>query len=123
MRDTTFKENLQMSMRHFNAALLVASALLLAPQIVRAQRNSSSSRSTYTPPPPRPAPVYTPRPANSNVRSPGQTPQASNNNSVRPTPRTTVTPRNPQPRATTPNFSNPRIQQQIANQNNRNRQI
>jgi hypothetical protein len=114
-----------MSMRHFKAALLAASVLLLAPQIGLADKYSSTpSRPAYTPTPPK---VYTPparttTPANNNVRSPSQSPQGANNNSVRPTPRVTVTPRTPQPGRTpanltrTPSNSNSQAQQ-VANSN------
>src|SRR5437588_11638150 len=87
-----------MTIRQLRAALVAAPVLLLAPELL-AQK---STYKPYTPPPPPPK-VYTPPPrtysppANNNNRSPSQRPQASNNNSVRPTPRTTVTPRNPQP--------------------------
>ena len=118
-----------MSMRHFMAALLVASAFLLAPRIGLAQKYSKPA---YTPPPPTPPRVYTPparstTPSNSNVRSPGTAPQSSNNNSVRPTPRVTVTPRTPQPGRTPVNLTrtpsnNNNPAQQVANSNLKHQQ-
>jgi hypothetical protein len=106
-----------MSTRQFKAALLVASAFLTAPQIFGADKYR-----TYTPPPPRPAPPPPPRynPSNNNARSSGQRPQASNNNSVRPTPRVTVTPRSPQPGRTPANVTRTPVNGNIRAQQNAN---
>lgn len=110
-----------MARRYFMAALLGISAMLLTPWIGLADKYSSTpSRPAYTPPPPR---VYTPparttTPSNSNTRPAGTTPQSSNGNTVRPTPRVTVTPRATAPAGVTRTPSNSNNQaRQVANSN------